>query len=135
MCVLFKCNVSVMIFLLGSDLVNPAHGPNGEGCCLTSKFGCCQDNISPAEVMWQNCKKIMNGMWAPVKPLCGRECSLFSCEAFCMDGEKLTFAFLIRDLTWSAAVAASSRSLDVARTTSPPPEDQSSPDADARDFI
>ena len=52
-----------------------------------------------------------------------------------MDGEKLTFAFLIRDPTWSAAVAASSRSLAVARTTSPLPEDQSSPDVDARDFI
>ena len=32
--------------------MNPKHGPDGEGCCLTSKFGCCQDNISPAEVFW-----------------------------------------------------------------------------------
>lgn len=26
----------------------PAHGPNGEGCCLDSPFGCCLDNITPA---------------------------------------------------------------------------------------
>ncbi len=31
------------------DLLNPAHGPDKEGCCLNSEFGCCPDNISPAE--------------------------------------------------------------------------------------
>ena len=29
--------------------MNPAHGPNKEGCCLNTEFGCCPDNISPAE--------------------------------------------------------------------------------------
>ena len=61
--ILYMCSrcVSTLIFLLASDLVNPAHGPNGEGCCLTSKFGCCQDNISPAEVIWREItRKIVN---------------------------------------------------------------------------
>ena len=30
------------------DLLNPAHGPNKEGCCLNTEFGCCPDNTAPA---------------------------------------------------------------------------------------
>lgn len=30
------------------DGKTPAHGPNGEGCCLQDSFGCCPDNITPA---------------------------------------------------------------------------------------
>jgi hypothetical protein len=40
-------SISILLII---DLVNPAHGPDEEGCCLTSKYGCCQDNVSPAEV-------------------------------------------------------------------------------------
>ncbi|CAB3380828.1 Hypothetical predicted protein [Cloeon dipterum] len=30
------------------DMLTPAHGPNREGCCINSQYGCCPDNILPA---------------------------------------------------------------------------------------
>ena len=30
------------------DSDRPGHGPAGEGCCLSSAYGCCPDNIRPA---------------------------------------------------------------------------------------
>lgn len=30
------------------DDVTPAHGPNSEGCCLSTPYKCCPDNILPA---------------------------------------------------------------------------------------
>ena len=32
-----------------ADLMNPAHGPDKEGCCLNTEFGCCPDNLTPAQ--------------------------------------------------------------------------------------
>lgn len=31
------------------DDVTPAHGPDGEGCCLIYPFGCCPDNFKVAD--------------------------------------------------------------------------------------
>ena len=30
------------------DPLNPAHGPDLQGCCLNTEFGCCPDNTAAA---------------------------------------------------------------------------------------
>lgn len=59
------------IFGCCPDGATPAHGPNGEGCCLDSEFGCCPDNIRAAS--------------GPQLEGCGCEITQFGC---CPDGQK-----------------------------------------------
>lgn len=72
------------------DNLTPAHGPNGEGCCLETVFGCCQDNVNAARgpnlegcgceySPWGCCPDNQTSATGPDNEGCGCQYSPFKC--------------------------------------------------------
>lgn len=72
------------------DNHTPAHGPNGEGCCLETPFGCCLDNVNAARgpnlegcgceySPWACCPDNQTSATGPDNEGCGCQYSPYKC--------------------------------------------------------